>query len=389
MKKYRLILLLLVWYQISYAQNDTTHIIQKPNVFEAIESSRISSENTKSGKTNFEHWSYSTKPHAIVGYLGSIFQGGFSNEKSSSNWHYDIGAIYRGKLINSKAYKLNIHAWVEHTNLLGGSAPKKFAKDLQMFSVTNASDASNASFSLEYLHIENFFFDGFWDVSVGKLEPLFYMTFADYSGWDKLTFFSKTTASDPVPDMDGAFGFYTELNFSDHISIGGQIIDDNPRNEYLDPANFFLNTSYAYQGFVRVSIPSQKKLYSSHVFDVYSYESSSEKSSGNGWIYVGNQGLTKRFILTMKLSNGQGRILSYNGAYSAGIVLLRPFNRAGEQFGAALQINELKEQYEYGIDSYYKFFLFEWITASVNTQLYYTKNKKLAFIPGVRVMMTY
>ena len=371
------------------AQRDTLLQQRKTDVFSTLERQAQIIEAKEEGKTNFDRWSYSKKKHAVVGYLGSIAQGGFSDGLSTSNWHYDLGAMYRGKLVNTKAYKLNVHAWVEHTNLVAGSDPKQFARDLNMFSAPNASDATEAGFGLEYLLLENFFFDGFWDVTIGKLEPLFYITFADYSGWDKLTFFSKTAASDPVPDVDGGFGVFTEFNFTDNFSIGGQIHDDNPRNEYFDPANFFQNTTYAYQSFVRFAIPNTKGYYSYHILSYYSQEASENRPSGEGWLYVGNQGISERVVLTLKLSNGSGRILKYNGAYSAGMVLLSPFNRAGDQFGAAFQINELGGSYEYGLDTYYKWFLQDWITVSANMQGYITQNDKFAFIPGIRAMITY
>ncbi|MGI9569182.1 MAG: hypothetical protein ACR2PH_05480, partial [Desulfobulbia bacterium] len=298
----------------------------KPDVFHAFEMQHIAAEEKESGKTNFEHWMYSQKTHAFVGYLGSIAQGGFSNRQSTGTWHYDLGVLYQGKWVKTKAYKLNFHAWVEHTNLIGGSDPKQFAKDLNMFSVPNASDANGAGFALEYLHFENFFFDGLWDVTVGKLEPTFYMSFTPYSAWDKLTMFSKTASSDPVPNMDGAFGIFTEINFSDYFSIGGQILDDNPRNEYFDPVNFFQNTSYSYQGFIRWALPTTNNRYSYHLLNFYTYdEVSTEKGAGSGWMYIGNQGVSERMILTLKLSRGSGRILKYNGAYTAGFILLDPF----------------------------------------------------------------
>lgn len=371
------------------AQEDSLHRATKPDVFQTLEMEQQLAVDKGSAKTNFEHWMYSQKTHAVVGYLGTIAQGGFSNGLSTATWHYDLGAIYQGKWVKTKNYKLNMHAWFEHTNLVAGSNPKQFAKDLKMFSVPNASDAESAGISLEYLHIENFFFDGLWDVTVGKMEPLFYVTFASYSGWDKLTLFSKTSSSDPVPDMDGAFGFFTEINFSDYFSIGAQILDDNPRNEYFDPGNFFGSTTYNYQVFARWAIPTSKKLYSYHILDFYTYEASADKPSGNGWLYVGNQGVSERLILTMKLSNGVGRIFKYNGAYTAGLIYLNPFNRPGDQTGVSLVINELEGNYEYGLDTFYKLFFMDWITAAVSLQGYYTIDKQIALIPGIRAMITY
>ena len=373
----------------SFGQTDSTLVSKKPDPFLALEMEKKQAKDQKSVKTNFEHWSYSQKTHAVVGYLGSIGQGGFSEGKSTGTWHYDIGALYQGKWVKTKNYKLNFHAWVEHSNLVAGSDPKKFVKDLEMFTVPNASDTEKAGFSLEYLHFENFFFDGFLDVTVGKLEPTFYITYTPYSAWDKLTLFSKTTSSDPVPDMEGAFGFYTELNFTDNFSIGAQVLDDNPRNEYFDPGNFFGNTTYNYQAFIRWAVPTQKKRYSYHIVNFYTYPESGDKKSGSGWLYVGNQAVSDRVILTLKLSNGTGRILKYNGAYTGGFIYLNPFNRSGDQAGAALVVNELAGDFEYGIDSYYKFFIRDWVTTAISVQGYYTRSDRIALIPGVRFMMTY
>lgn len=382
--KFKFSLIGLVISLLGYAQRDSVPSLVKPDAFRTIEL-----EKQHAGKTNFDHWNYSKKKHAVVGYLGSIAQGGFSNGQSTSTWHYDAGAIYRGYLVNTKGYKMNVHAWVEHTNLVSGSDPKQFAKDINMFSVPNASDAEGAGISIEYFHLENFFFDGFWDVTIGKMEPTFYMTFASYSGWDKLTLYSKTASSDPVPDLDGAFGIFTEFNFSKYLSVGAQVLDDNPRNEYIDVGNFFGNTTYNYQAFVRWAIPTKKDVYSYHILDFYSVPQSADKASGNGWMYVGNQGLTDRLILAVKFSKGSGRILKYNGAYSAGLIYLNPFNRKGDQTGVSFIVNELGGQYEYGVDTYYKLFLKNWVTAAGSLQGYHTKSNNIALIPGLRLMMTY
>lgn len=370
-----------------YAQSDSLRRNHKLSPLDVIEMEKR--EALDPGQTNFEHWMYSQKTHALVGYLGSIGQGGFSNGKSTGTWHYDLGALYQGKWVKTKNYKMNFHAWVEHTNLVAGSDPKKFAKDIDMFTVPNANDETSSGISLEYFHLENFFFDGLLDVTIGKLEPTFYMSFTPYSAWDKLTLFSKTASSDAVPDMDGAFGIFTEINISDYFSIGGQVLDDNPRNEVLDVTNFFGNTTYNYQGFVRWGIPTQENYYTYHLLNFYTVPQSGEKASGNGWMYIGNQGISDRIILTMKLSHGTGRILKYNGAYTAGFILKKPFMRAGDQFGAAAVVNELAGEYEYGVDSFYKFFFKDWITGALSLQSYYTKSNNIAVIPGLRVMITY
>ncbi|WP_152285781.1 hypothetical protein [Flavicella marina] len=373
--------------QLVAAQEKNFDTPLKPHPIAAIESEK--KEYHREQKTNFEHWMYSQKTHAFVGYLGSIAQGGFSSGLTANTFHYDLGVLYQGKWVKTKNYKLNFHGWVEHTNLVFGSDPKAFAKKLKMFTVPNANDETTSGLSLEYLHFENFFFDGLLDVTVGKLEPTFYMSFTKYSAWDKLTLFSKTASSDPVPDMDAAFGVYAEVNISDYISVGGQILDDTPKNEVLDVANFFGNTKYNYQGFVRWAIPSKKKYYSYHVFNLYTYPQSQEKAAGNGWMYIGNQGVSDDLILTMKLSKGTGRVLKYNGAYTAGFILKNTFNRSGDQAGAAFVVNELNGQYEYGIDTFYKIFLQDWVTVAGSLQGYQTVSKNVAIIPGLRMMLTY
>ncbi|WP_136479808.1 carbohydrate porin [Cognatitamlana onchidii] len=362
-----------------------THL--KPHVLEAIQSEKL--EYKPKGKTNFEHWMYTQKKHAFMGYLGSIAQGGYSGNMSANTWHYDLGALYQGKLVETKNYKMKGHAWVEHTNLVAGSDPKTFAKQLDMFTVPNANDETSSGLSLEYLHIENFFFDGLLDITVGKLEPTFYMSFTKYSAWDKLTLFSKTASSDPVPDMDAAFGVYAEVNFSEYFSVGGQVLDDNPRNDILDVGNFFGKTTYNWQGFLRWAIPSKNNYYSYHLFNVYTNPQSADKASGSGWMYVGNQGVSDNLILTLKLSNGHGRILKYNGAYTAGFILNNPFSRIGDQTGAAFVVNELGGKYEYGIDTFYEVFLQDWITFAGSLQGYYTMSENIAVIPGLRLWITY
>lgn len=371
----------------THTQTDSLEIHLKPDFFDTLESERIATKSQ--GKSNFEHWMYSQKTHAVVGYLGSIAQGGFSNSKSTNTMHYDLGILYQGKWVKTKNFKLNFHAWGEHTNLVAGKDPKSFAKELNMFTVPNANDETSSGLSLEYLHFESFFFDGLLDITVGKLEPTFYMSFTKYSAWDKLTLFSKTASSDAVPDMDAAFGVYTEVNFSDYFSIGGQVLDDTPTNEVLDIGNFFGKTKYNYQGFLRWAIPSKNKYYSYHVFNVYTNPASANKTAGSGWMYIGNQGVSDKLILTLKLSKGTGRILKYNGAYAAGFILNNPLGRIGDQTGAAAIVNELSGKYEYGIDTFYEVFIDNWVAVAGSVQGYYTMSENIAVIPGLRLWITY
>jgi hypothetical protein len=189
--------------------------------------------------------------------------------------------------------------------------------------------------------------------------------------------------------MDQAFGVFTELNLSKYLSIGGQILDDTPDNEYFDPVGFFGNTEYNYQAFVRWALPTSGDYYSYHMLTFYTYNASENKTAGDGWYYVGNQGVSKNLILTLKASYGSGRVLKYNGAYAVGFVYLNPLKRPGDQAGAALIANELNNRWEYGLDTYYKFFIAEWVTAGGSLQTYLTQTNEWAFIPGLRVMMTY
>ena len=159
---FKRVLLLLFFSPSLYGQvnKDSVDSVLKPDFWQTIELSKTQAQDPEDGKTNFDHWMYSKKTHALVGYFGTIAQAGFSDGLSTGTWHYDLGVLYQGKWVKSKNYSLNAHAWVEHTNLVAGSDPKQFAKDLNMFTVPNANDETDIGISLEYLHIENFFFDG-------------------------------------------------------------------------------------------------------------------------------------------------------------------------------------------------------------------------------------
>ncbi len=369
------------------AQNDSVYI-GKTDIFNLIESDKVSTEKDKRN-TNFEHWMYSEKKQSIVGYYGAIFQYGINNSTSATTLSHDLGVYYKGKFIEKKRYSLNVEAWVEQNSLIAGKSTGDFSKELGMFSATNGSDAEDHTIGLEYLYIENLFFDGLLDITVGKIDPLFFTTFATYSGWDKYTFISKTAASDPVPPIDPGFGFFTEINFNKYISVGGLITDANPQNDIIDPANFFGKTNYTFQGFVRFAIPANRNLYSYHTVAYYYLQARDTISQAIGFTYVGNQGISENVILTLKISSGADRILKYNSAFSLGAVWLSPFKRAGDQFGFSGQLNEKSGKHEYGIDTYYKFYIKSWITFSTNLQLYYSANEKINTIPGLRLMITY
>ena len=107
-----------------------------------------------------------------------------------------------------------------------------------MFSLVNASDASNHDLSVEYFYLENFFFNGFWDITLGKIDPLFLSLYTTYSSWDKYNYFSKSTTSDPVPDIDPGMGVFTEFNFTKNLSLGGMVTDGQYENNYLYMPDF-------------------------------------------------------------------------------------------------------------------------------------------------------
>ena len=392
----RLIVLMAFCLQTVVAQrdsisNDSIRRPHKAGVLDMIELEKKAAIPSKTdNKTNFDHWSYSEKDHAIVGYYGTIFQTGFNDNNTATTWHHDLGAFYRGYLVKKKSYWLNAQAWVEQNSLIAGDDPKKFSQRLGMFSGTNGSDATGHEWpTIEYLYFENFFFDGVLDITLGKIDPQFLSTFTSYAGWDKMTFFSKTAASDPVPDLNAGFGFYTGLNITENFEFGVMMVDDNARNDYFDPANFFRLTTYSYQALLNWNIPTKHNVYSSHILSYYYVEPKEGSQDGRGITYIANQGLSERHILIVKASQGSGRVAKYNGAYALGLIFLNAFQRSGDQFGAAVLLNEKGGIYEYGFDSYYKFFVKPWITFGGNLQVYYTPSRTINAIPGVRAMITY
>ena len=223
------------------------------------ERSRIFDLETEEGRSNFDRWAYSQKDHAVVGYYGTIFQYGFNEDNSVAHWHHDLGAYYRGRLVKSDFYKLNVEAWAEQSTRIAGKPTKDMAAELGMFSLTNGNTVSTSSLRLEYLYVENYFFNGFLDVTLGKLDQLFLTTFTDYGGWDKMTFFSKTAASDPVPPIDAAFGVFTELNISQHFSLGGMVTDTKD-DDFIDIGNFFSDGPKFYQVFARGAYHLQRSI---------------------------------------------------------------------------------------------------------------------------------
>ena len=342
----------------------------------------------KSNISNFDHWAYSEKKHAIVFYYAPMFQYGANVDNSAYQFHHDAGAMYRWFMVQNENFKLNFQGWVEQSSLLAGKSTKYFMKELQINSAHNGSDTEDFSLAIENFFFEAFLFDSKWDITLGRFDPLFVTTFTDYSGWDKYNFFSKTVASDPVPDLGSAMGIYTEYHFSNQFSLGGLINDDQPKNEYLYLPDLN-NTTYNYMAFARIKKPFAEGWVSNHNLIFYYTQPKNELDEARGFIYTGNQGLSENVILILKASYGEGRIYKLNGAYALGITLKKPFQRAGDQFGIAAMVNEKSSNYEYGLDTYYKFFLRRWFTVSPNLQVYYGVNDKMNYIPGFRAFFAY
>ena len=96
-----------------------------------------------------------------------------------------------------------------------------------------------------------------------------------------------------------------------------------------------------------------------------------------------------QLILILKLSYGEGYIYKLNSAYALGVTRKQPFQRKGDQFGIAAMVYEKSSEYEYGIDTYYKFFVRRWFNFSPNLQVYYGVNNKLNYIPGISAFFVY
>ncbi|BDD02149.1 hypothetical protein [Persicobacter psychrovividus] len=392
-----------------HAQNTDSLKVSSPSIHEAMENDLQEAfdhqqewpkpTKNKGRMTNFQHWNYSKKKHAFLSYYGSSVQFGFNGSQQTHSLNHSLGLFYKGSWIESKNYKMKVHGWVEQNSLLAGVNTKQFGKDLGIFSQVNGFDATGHALSLEYLYVQNLFFDDRLDISIGKIDPLFSTLFTNYAGWDRMTFFSKTMTSNPVPPMGTGFGMLTEFHLSNHVSIGALAVNANEKSPIMEPHRFFSsNQPLFYQGFVRWNIPTKDNLYSSHVFTCYGFDriTSAEyhpMRNAYGWAYVGNQGLSKKSILTLKASAGNGMIQKYRAGYGVGFVHLSPFNRHGDQLGYSVVLNEgagaYEGRFEAGVDAYYKMFVRPWFTASVNMQIIYGVNQKMNYVPGFRVMMTF
>ena len=94
-------------------------------------------------------------------------------------------------------------------------------------------------------------------------------------------------------------------------------------------------------------------------------------------------------ILIVKVSIGQNRVLKLNGTYVLGLTFKQPLGREHDYFGVAAILNEKKDQYEFGIDAFWKFQIAEWFSFSPNVQAYYSVNDQVNMIPGVRAFFAY
>ena len=382
-------LISIVLLKVAFIQISVLGQESNKNVFELLETNQSEVELTgKSNINNFDHWAYSEKKHAIVFYYAPMFQYGANSDRNAYQIHHDAGAMYRWFMVQNENFKLNFQGWVEQSSLLAGKTTKDFMKELQINSAHNASDTEDFSLTFENFFFEAFLFDSKWDITLGRFDPLFVTTFTDYCGWDKYNYFSKTVASDPVPDLGSGMGIYTEYHFSEQLSIGGLINDYQPKNDYLYIPDFG-NTTYNYMAFARIKKPFAEEWVSNHNLIYYYTEPKNELDEARGFVYTGNQGLTANTILVLKASFGAGRIYKLNSAYALGITVKKPFHRAGDQFGVAAMVNEKSSDFEYGLDTYYKFFIRRWFTVSPNLQVYYGVNEKMNLIPGFRAFLAY
>lgn len=358
-------------------------------LFSLLFSSAIKAQDSINNTSRFEQWLETDKKHAAVLYNGSIYQYGFNAKNNTQTLNNDMGIFYRGYLIEKKNYHLHLQAWGELSSILAGSSTKEFSKELNMFSAINSSSTEGHNIALEYFYFENFLFDQKLNISFGKIDPTFITTYTQYAGWDRYSFFSKTSSSDPIPPMDPGFGFLSEFKVNRNIKLGIMMVDNESPIDFIDPIHFFKTNSYSYQGYAKFSISGSRNLHSEHILSLFYVEANQKESSSKGFTYVGNQEVREDWILIAKASKAWGRVDKYNSAYSMGLIKRNPFNRNGDHLGLSLQMNEKEGVHEYGIDSYYKFFMTSWLSGSVNVQVYQTEKQITNVIPGLRLLVTY
>ncbi|WP_420582753.1 hypothetical protein [Reichenbachiella sp.] len=358
------------------------------NIIKALNDSEAESHDEEDKIDRFDRWAYSKEEHAAFFYLAPMWQAGSGNDNTAHNIHHDAGVIYRWLMIDNDRYQLNLHGWVEQTSLWSGSYPKKFSEQLGMISIPSASDEQDHDVSLENLYVENFLMSGKLDLTFGKMDPLFLTSFTNYSGWDKYNYFSKSSASDPVPDIDGGMGFYTEIHASKSLSFGGMVTDGQQKNNFLYAPDFS-SSLWNYFGFMRFKIGAGKGLYSDHNLIYYYQGGEGETPSGSGVLYTANQGLTDDLILILKFSNGKNRIDKLNAAYVAGLTFKNPLGRNGDQAGFSTMINSRAGQEEFGMDFYWRFFVNQYLNFAPNFQFYRTVNDEFNSVVGLRAFLTY
>lgn len=336
----------------------------------------------------FTRWSYSEKRSDPFFYLSPVYQYGTGTPDNANTLHNDFGVIYRYFAIDNEKLKMNFHGWLEQTSLFAGESTSDFSKKTGMISSPNASTETGFDLSLENFYFEFFLFKEKLDITIGKFDPLYLTVFSNYSGWDKYNYFSKSAASDPVPDLDGAMGLYSEYHLSKKFSFGGLVFDNEPRNNFLYIPKFG-ETSWNYMGFLRFKFGNIDEIFSDHNITYYYQSSTASMPSGKGFVYTANQGLSKDLILVLKFSYGSGRVDKLNGAYVTGLTFLDPLRRKGDQAGFALVLNEKDSNYEYGLDTYWRFFTTPFLNVAPNFQAYYTVSDQINTIFGLRAFLSY
>lgn len=373
MKSLFLILLFFICLSGAYGQTPDNKIKQR---FETKEVDR------------FNRWLASESEHDVFFYLAPMFQYGEGRHNTAYNLHHDFGVMYRWYIYESEETKINLQGWIEQNSFWGGLPVDEFTQRLGMISRINASDETDHSLSIENFFIESFFFQHKWDLTLGKIDPLSLTVATTYSGWDKYNYFSESASDNPVPDLASGIGFYTEFHITPYFGLGGLIVDGLPKNNYIYIPDFQY-TAWSYMGFLHWSLGVNKHLFSEHALAYYYQQKTSEKESGKGIVYMANQEVAEGIILILKLSAGKGNVNSLNSSYVGGVTLKRPFHREEDIAGFAVVVNERLGEYEYGTDIYWQILLGRYINLAFNLQGYYTVEKEVNMIFGVRSFIAY
>lgn len=336
----------------------------------------------------FDRWAYSIKKHDAFIYFAPMLQYGTGTPENAYNLHHDFGIMYRWFMVKNEKIKINLQGWLEQTSFWAGDTTNNFSKKTGMLSSPNASTEEEHNLSLGSFYFEIFLMNEKLDITIGKFDPLFLTVFTNYAGWDKYDYFSKSASSNPVPDLDDGIGLYSEYHFSKKFSFGGLVVDNEAMNNFLYIPKFN-KTTWNYIGFFRFKIPTKSKLYSDHNLAYFYQSATGEKESGSGFVYTGNQGLTNNMILILKFSNATGRVDKLNASYVGGLTFINPLHRNNDQTGFAVIVNEKNGNYEYGLDTYYRFFVNPYVNIAPNFQMYYTVNDKINNVFGLRAFISY